>query len=122
MNGEPLTYRQALIRALPDYCFAVISLIVTTWALAHIDRTVLDSSSVAEQGRLTLAAIPVWVLWPLRVSQFAWSVGEIGVFIDSYERRALHDLLAGTVVVLKIPRVMGTLNLSPPTSSTSAYR
>jgi hypothetical protein len=49
-------------------------------------------------------------------------LAEIAVFFDSYERRALHDLIAGTVVVHRIPRVVGSLDGNPPVGSTSAYR
>ena len=125
MSGEPLTSRHALIRALPDYVLSTISLLIATWALAQLGVVGFDTLPIAERGELLLAAtaaIPLWIKWPLRACQYAWGIGELAVFINSYEKRALHDLIAGTVVVYKIPHVIGSLSDNPPVGSTSAYR
>lgn len=122
MDGEPLTYRHALLRALPDYILATISVLIAAWAVAQLDGAASDAVSARERAEILAATIPVWIRWPLRLTQCAWVLAEIAVFFDSYERRALHDLIAGTVVVHRIPRVVGSLDGNPPVGSTSAYR
>jgi len=125
MSGEPLTSRHALVRALPDYALSTVSLLIATWALAQLGVVGFDTLPIAERGELLLAAtaaIPLWIKWPLRACQYAWGIGELAVFINSYEKRALHDLIAGTVVIYKIPHVIGSLSDNPPVGSTSAYR
>jgi uncharacterized RDD family membrane protein YckC len=125
MSGEPLTSRHALVRALPDYVLSTVSVLITAWALSQVDSSGFDALPItkrAELLRAATAAIPLWIRWPLTTCQYVWVIGELGVFIDSYEKRALHDLIAGTVVVYKIPRVVGSLSDNPPVGSTSAYR
>jgi uncharacterized RDD family membrane protein YckC len=125
MSGEPLTSRHALIRALPDYVLSTVSVLIAAWALAQVDGGGFDALPAGKRLELltaATAAIPVWIRWPLRTCQYVWGIGELAVFIDSYEKRALHDLIAGTVVIYKIPRVVGSLSDNPPVGSTSAYR
>jgi uncharacterized RDD family membrane protein YckC len=122
MDGEPLTYRHALLRVLPDYVLTTASVLMVAWAISQVDGAAFEGLSSRARSELVTATIPVWILWPIRLSQCAWGLGDIAVFVDSHERRALHDLIAGTVVVHKIPRVVGTLDGNPPAGSTSAYR
>jgi hypothetical protein len=49
-------------------------------------------------------------------------LADIAVFFGSYERRALHDLVAGTVVILKVPRVVGAIDGVEPHRSSSGFR
>lgn len=120
MGGETLTYRHALLRALPDYILNMASVLMIIWALAQLDGGA--AVPARERAEIIAATIPVWIRWPLRLTQWAWGFAEIAVFFDSYERRALHDLIAGTVVVHRVPRVVGSLDGNPPVGSTSAYR
>ena len=125
MSGEPLTSRHALMRALPDYVLTIASLLIGAWALSKIDVDGFDALPARQRLELlaaAAAAIPVWIQWSLKTCQYVWGIGELAVFIDSYEKRALHDLIAGTVVVYKVPRVVGSLSDNPPVGSTSAYR
>lgn len=89
-------------------------------ALAQLDGGA--SVTARERAEIIAATIPAWIRWPLRLTQWVWGFAEIAVYFDSYERRALHDLIAGTVVVHKIPHVVGSLDGIPPVGSTSAYR
>jgi uncharacterized RDD family membrane protein YckC len=122
MSGEPLTYRHALVRALPDYVLSTVAVLLGAWALSQVDGGGFDALPARRQLELLAAAIPLWIQWSLRTCQWVWFIGELAVFIDSYEKRALHDLIAGTVVVYKIPHVIGSLSDNPPVGSTSAYR
>jgi hypothetical protein len=122
MSGEPLTHRHALVRALPDYLFGVVNVLVVAWAVSQLGVAEPEGLPSRERAALITATIPVWIRWSLQWSQSIWKLADIAVFFDSYERRALHDLIAGTVVVHKIPRVVGSLDGNPPVGSTSAYR
>ena len=122
MDGEPLTYRHALLRGLPDYILVTVGVLIGAWAVAQLDGAAFDTLSARDRADLITATIPVWIRWPLQLTRCAWGLADIAVFFDSYERRALHDLIAGTVVVYKVPRVVGSLDNNPPVGSTSGYR
>jgi len=125
MSGEPLTSRHALVRAMPDYVLSTVTMLIGAWALSQVDAGGLDALPAAkrlELLRAATAAIPLWIQWPLRTWTYIWGIGELAVFIQSYERRAWHDLIARTVVIYKIPHVIGSLSDNPPVGSTSAYR
>jgi uncharacterized RDD family membrane protein YckC len=122
MNGEPLTSRHALVRALPDYVLSTASVLIAAWAFSQVSGDGFDALPVTRRAALIAAAIPASVQLSLRIVRDAWAIGELAVFFSSYERRALHDLIAGTVVVYKIPHVVGSLSDNPLVGSTSAYR
>ena len=122
MSGEPLTSRHALVRALPDYVLSAASVLIAAWALSQVGSDGFDTLPVTKRAALLEAAIPVWLQLSLRIVRDVWAIGELAVFFSSYERRALHDLIAGTVVIYKIPHVVGSLSDNPPVGSTSAYR
>ena len=102
--------------------FTTLALLISAWAVSQVDATALEGLSPARQSELVTAAIPVWIRWPFLTCQCVWGIGDLVVFIQSYERRAWHDLIAGTVVVYKIPHVVGTIDHTPTISSTSLYR
>jgi uncharacterized RDD family membrane protein YckC len=122
ISGEPLTSRHALVRALPDYLLSMVGLVIGAWALSQVGGDGFDALPVTRRAALIAAATPAWIQLPLRIVRDAWAIGELAVFFSSYERRALHDLIAGTVVVYNIPHVVGSLSDNPPVGSTSAHR
>ena len=122
IDGGPLTTRHALLRALPDYAFSTANAVIGVWALTQLSNAGFDSLPITKKAELLTAVIPLWVTWAMKIWQYVWGFGELAVYIGSYEGRAWHDLIAGTVVVYKIPRVVGSLSDNPPVGSTSAYR
>ena len=108
-GGEQLTYRHVLFRLLPNYGFSVVPYGMSLWAI-HQAGVSFGTPLSAEQQRLIIAAIPWWFPTSFMVCRVAWLVADIIVFFRSPERRALHDLIATTVVVVKVPEVVGTLD------------
>lgn len=121
-GGEPLTVRHALFRVLPEICTSVIGYGLTLWAIQQIANASFSTLPQPEQERLILAAIPLWLTTSFMIVRLTWTLADIAVFVHSAERRALHDLIAGTVVIVKVPHVIGPLSDNPPVGSTSAYR
>ena len=107
-GGERLTCRHVLFRLLPNYVFSVVSYGVRLWAMQQAGVT-WGTPLSAEQQRLLIAAIPWWFPTSFIVCRVAWVLADIVVFFQSTERRALHDLIARTVVIVKVPRAVGTL-------------
>ena len=86
MDGEPLRLRDAAMRTVVDY----VSFATATLGL--------------------ILGGPAWLASPLRVLLQLWLLADLATYFHSYthssEGRALHDILAGTVVVVKVPRVV----------------
>jgi uncharacterized RDD family membrane protein YckC len=103
-GGEPLNYRHVLLRLLPNYGFSVLPYAISLWAI-HQAGVSLGTPPSAEQQRLMIAATPWWFTTYYIVCRLTWVIADTVVFFQSTERRALHDLIAGTVVVVKVPHV-----------------
>lgn len=82
---KPISMRQAFIR---DSVFIVIN----TAALGVSIYLVLTGSSIESNSFTTAQAV-------VGVAALGWSVAEILTWLMNAKRRALHDFMAGTVVV-----------------------
>jgi uncharacterized RDD family membrane protein YckC len=84
-NETPIGYSKALLRDLPYLVFVCLEAGLAMWAVVQ--------PAVANQPS---------VEWVTDLSQFAlsiWLLLEIATILFNEKRRAVHDLLAGTVVV-----------------------
>ena len=79
----PISFRQAVIRESP-----YIVLLLIGWATVSAD--------LLTSGGLN---IPLWVANSLSFAAFIWFALEIITMLFNDKRRALHDYIAGTVVV-----------------------
>lgn len=50
LDGEPLTYRHALLRALPDYILVTVGVLIGAWAIAQLDGAAFDRLSARERA------------------------------------------------------------------------
>jgi uncharacterized RDD family membrane protein YckC len=110
-EGDTLTIRHALLRIAPEYALSVAGYAVGFYALAQLDVDALGALGPREQAALVNAAVPWWLPSLLSFARCIWALADMAVFFLSLERRALHDLIAGTVVILKVPRVVGALDV-----------
>jgi len=98
VNGEPVGYREALLRCSVDLTLGLLMSIAGIMAAFQIaDHEFLTLGMVAYQQRIA-ALMPGWAHPVGFVSQI-WSWGELIVLLTNRKRRALHDFIAGTVVV-----------------------
>jgi uncharacterized RDD family membrane protein YckC len=98
VNGDPVGYREAFLRTLPDLILGSLISIGLMFALFHITDAEYYSLSAVEQTRHEFALAPSWVK-PVQWAQTIWVWGELIVLLTNRKRRALHDFIAGTVVV-----------------------
>jgi len=83
INGEPIGYREALLRAAPFLIFGLFNSIASHY------RAIPDRAKLA----------PSWYGARL-IASAVWLCGEVIVLLTNCKRRALHDFIAGTVVVI----------------------
>jgi uncharacterized RDD family membrane protein YckC len=96
MDGSALGYQKSLVRNL-WYVIACISGVAEIIALVRVPAADFAQSSWHAQAQLLMASRPSW--W-LKVAMLVtvWYVIEVVFLLRSKQKRAVHDLMAGTVV------------------------
>lgn len=103
LDGEPVGYREAFLRFLPDFILATLMSIAFIMAVFHMTDAEYHSLGFMERTKRMLELVPSWYS-PLHWIQTAWVWGELIVLLTNRKRRALHDYIAGTVVVHASPK------------------
>ncbi|MCC6794237.1 MAG: RDD family protein [Candidatus Hydrogenedentes bacterium] len=100
VNGEPITYREACLRYSVDFGFYLLaSIALITAAMRMTDAEFLGLGFIARAERLA-ELTPGWYQ-SLDYASFVWIWGELVVLLTNKKKRALHDFIAGTIVVHK---------------------
>ena len=102
IDGSVINYRDALLRFLPEFSLSMImsvGLILATFKMSDEEYTRL---AFMERSKQMVALAPSW-LHPIQIFQSIWIWSEFIVLLTNKRRRALHDFIAGTVVVLRRP-------------------
>jgi uncharacterized RDD family membrane protein YckC len=102
-DGEPVGYREALLRYFPEFVFGLLMSVALIPPLLHMTDAEYQSLSLRERAKREFELAPPWYK-PLRWTQTSWDWGELFVLLTNRKRRALHDFIAGTVVVHAPPK------------------
>jgi uncharacterized RDD family membrane protein YckC len=98
LDGEPVGCREALLRQSVDLVFGLLMSMATIPPLVHMTDAEYQSLSLRERAKHEADFAPSWFR-PLRWTANAWNCSELVVLLTNRKRRALHDFIAGTVVV-----------------------
>ncbi len=99
-NGTRIDWLEAWKRSAVDLVFACVSAVVQVWVLIQIAPDQHASLGFIEQQQLLGEYYPAWYR-SLVVLQQVWIWSEVIVVLLNKRKRAIHDLIAGTVVVKK---------------------
>jgi uncharacterized RDD family membrane protein YckC len=99
VDGNPIGYREAILRNLVDSILGAAYAVGMMIALSHMPETKYFSFSHLGRVNAISALAPAWVVPLSRLSNI-WAWSELVVMLTNHKRRALHDFMAGTVVVL----------------------
>lgn len=102
VNGNPVGYREAALRYLPEFVLGLSISITLVYPLFHITDAEYHAFSFMERTKRIVDLAPPWYR-PLQIVENVWMWGELIVLLTNRKRRALHDFIAGTVVVLTSP-------------------
>jgi len=98
VTGEPLRWREAWLRSAVELCLAV----VTTFGWIATFIAISDSEYIglgwSARAALRAAHEPGWFAWAANVGSI-WFLSEFVTMLFNKQRRALHDFIAGTVVL-----------------------
>lgn len=102
VSGEPIGYREAFLRYLPDFLLGFLMSVALLMSVMHMSDTEYHALSFMERAKRMVELAPPWY-HPLQIAQNVWVWGELIVLLTNRKRRALHDFIAGTVVVHAFP-------------------
>lgn len=98
LTGEQIGWREAWLRSSVESAFITIILFPQMYALAVIPDADFYVKSWWERGENLAALQPSWVIG-LSIGMSLWMWSEVIVMLFNEKRRALHDFIAGTVVI-----------------------
>ena len=99
-DGTRIGWAEAWKRSSVDIGFALLTLCVEVWALTQVDGEQYSATAFLERIRLLQSYYPSW-FYIVTIAQNVWIWSEVVVLLFNKRKRALHDFIAGTVVIHK---------------------
>lgn len=106
VDFSPVGYREAILRHAPEFILGAISSIALILGSLKISDQEYLSLSMTLQFKALRDRAPSWDK-AIQTTQSIWMWSELVVLLTNRKRRALHDFIAGTVVIRK-PRTSVT--------------
>ena len=101
LDGSPVGYREAALRYLPDFIIGIVMSIGMLIAISHMTNAEFGSLTFIEWSKRANELTPSWFT-PFQWIQNIWIWSEFLVLLTNRKRRAIHDFIAGTVVIHKL--------------------
>lgn len=98
LNGERVDYYQAILRYLPQFIFILLTSIAGVIAILNISDVEYYALAFMERAERLDQLTPFWNKI-VQISLGVWMAVGLIVLLTNKKRRALHDFIAGTVVV-----------------------
>ena len=99
-DGSRINWNDAWKRSSVDLVFASVALIFGVWGLTKVDPEGYASVGWMERGDMVMEHVPAWYA-TIIILQQVWIYSEVVVVLFNKRKRALHDFIAGTVVIHK---------------------
>jgi uncharacterized RDD family membrane protein YckC len=97
-DGRRIGWRESWLRSCVDLLFALISLVGTLLALQQISAAEYATLDWTSQSTRIASLAPSWAR-AAETAAVVWMFSEFVVLLFNRRRRAIHDYIAGTVVV-----------------------
>ena len=102
LEGSHISWGQAFLRKSVDVLFTAATWFVLIPAYLDIPTEGYADLTKLEQSEMLHSLCPAWYL-PMIIVYMGWVGSEFVVILLNKRRRALHDFIAGTIVVQKKP-------------------
>ncbi len=99
-NGSPVGLKQAFLRSSVETGFTFLSLVATVIAILHADPEQYLPVGWNERAEHVASLFPAWHMI-VGLASAIWGWSEVIVLLFNKRRRALHDFIAGTIVIYK---------------------
>lgn len=100
-NGTRIGWSEAWKRSAVDLVFAIVWLTFTVWALLQVDPQQYSSLGFMDRSRLLQTYQPTWFTNGFILLTDIWIWSEMLVLLFNQRKRAIHDFIAETVVVME---------------------
>lgn len=101
-DGSPIGWRNALLRNSVELLYTVYGMVLLLFVLPRIDYALLSSLQFSEMGAYWRQVYPAWT-YTVRDINGWYGISEAFVMLTNKQRRAIHDFIGGTVVVVNRP-------------------
>lgn len=109
-DGSAIGWGEACKRQSVLFVFSMIGMCEQLWVFTQLNPAKYAALSWREQGPWMRDFRPDW-FFIVTILQTLWMLSEIIVFFSNKRRRAVHDFIAGTVVIHKpFSQKMGSTN------------
>ena len=98
LDGSRIGPSESFLRSAVDLFFAVISIVGTLWGLVALASAEISASGWANQQQLIEQSQPSFIRWA-DIAGLIWVLSEIFTMLFNQQKRAIHDFIAGTVVI-----------------------
>ena len=98
LNGESIDWKEAILRHLVLLLLTLFSVAMMTSCLISADETIFKSLGWLKRSEYLMSLSPVFFLIYTWVSNI-WIYSEFIVLLTNKRKRAIHDYIAGTVIV-----------------------
>ena len=100
VDGSPAGYKEAILRYFPDFIYSVLWFAALVIALSQMSDAEYASLPHRERLQHIKALKPGWA-FAAQIMFQVWMWSEFVVLLTNKKKRALHDFIAGTVVLRK---------------------
>lgn len=107
LDGRPIRFQHAALRSAVDVALWIGYALPTLYVLSIWDGPWATLSWV-RQSQMLADRNPTYDLYSIASQVWLWS--ELVVLLFNKKRRALHDFIAGTVVIKKARRAKSAIN------------
>lgn len=97
-NGSTIGLKQAILRSSVDLGFALFIIIAEVTALSKVDPEQYLSAGWLKRSEYIIPLLPAWYVI-VRGGFHVWYWSELLVLLFNKRKRAIHDFIAGTVVI-----------------------
>ena len=101
LNGKPLEWKEAILRHSVLLLLSLFSSILMIFCISKADENTYNNLSWLKQSQYLMTFAPISFIVYNYLSNI-WVYGELIVLLTNSRKRAVHDFIAGTVIVKKI--------------------
>jgi uncharacterized RDD family membrane protein YckC len=98
VSGKPAQLSTAFVRNLPNFAFDTLWRFGMAIALFHMTDAEYFALNHHKHFAEVAKMAPPWCHW-IEIASLVWALSELVVLLTNRKRRALHDFIAGTVVI-----------------------